>query len=135
MGKVTPVGIRRDVGETEDIQLLLTTATGSVYREQDGPGDTATNEHDCRCQLKESQQEVRIQRVMLKNVGVGELVHRSDPAPRAGGGFWGALPWLEVADVGTRHVLATLALSQNDKDDNHHGEDDDVYDQGSQETR
>lgn len=135
MGKVTPIRIRRDVGETEDIQLLLTTTTGSIDGEQDGPGDTAADEHDGRRQLEESQQEVRIHRVMLENVGIRELVHRTDPAKQASGGFRGALPWLEVANVGSGHVLATLALSQNDKDDDHHGKDDDVNDQGGQETR
>lgn len=68
--------------------------------------------------------------MMLENVCVGKLVHGGDPAPQAGGGFWGALPWLEIADVGTGHILSTLALSQNDKDDDHHGEDHDVNDQG-----
>lgn len=75
MGKVAAVAIRRDIGKAQNIQLLFTTTAGGIDWEQDGPSDAATDEHDSGRQLQESQQEISIQRVVLENVSVGELVH------------------------------------------------------------
>lgn len=92
MGEVATIGVGRDIGETEDVELLLTTTASSIDGEQDRPGDAASNEHDGRDQLQESQQEVRIHGMVLEYVSIGKLVHRGDPTPEAGGGFRGALP-------------------------------------------
>jgi hypothetical protein len=46
VGKVTAIALIRDVGESEDIQLFIAIASGGIDREQDGPGDTAADEHD-----------------------------------------------------------------------------------------
>lgn len=44
MGKVTVFVL--DIGETQDVELLLATTASGIDGEQDGPGEAAANEAD-----------------------------------------------------------------------------------------
>lgn len=62
-----------DVGKGEDVKLLLTTTASGIDRKQNGPGDEATDKADDDGQLKVTEQEIAIERVVLEDVFVGNL--------------------------------------------------------------
>lgn len=78
---VTAILSITDVGNTEHVQLLTATAASRIDGEEDRPGDDAANKHQDRDQLEEAQQQIRVHRVVLQDVGVGKLVHGDDPVP------------------------------------------------------
>lgn len=124
-----------NVGDAQNVQLLLSASASGIDREQDGPGDTAADEQDHGGQLEEAQQQIGIHRVVLQHVSVGDLVHGGDPVKKASRGFGRALPGTQSADVGSRHVRAALAAAQEHKQQDHDQEDEAIDHERAQERR
>lgn len=61
------------VAKAQEVELALTTTTGCIDGEQDRPGYAAADKTDDDGHFEVAQQEVAIERVMLKNVLIGEL--------------------------------------------------------------
>ena len=70
----------RDIAEAENVELLLAITSCSVDRKQDGPGDATSDQADDDRYLQISEQEVAIQRVMLENESVRELIKGFQPS-------------------------------------------------------
>ena len=122
MSEVSRIVLGCKVGNVENIELLIAEMRSRVDGKQNWPCDEAANQRNQRRELQESQQKVGIHRVVFQDISVRDLVHRGDPIGEAGGGFWGALPVLEIADVGTRHIHATFAFAETNEKQCHHGE-------------
>lgn len=69
-----------DVRQGEDVQLRFDASAGRIDGEQDGPGHQAADEADDGYQLEVAEQEVRVHRVVLQDVRIGQLVHVDNPA-------------------------------------------------------
>lgn len=120
MGKVTSESLLRDVGDTQDVQLLLVAAAGRIDGEQDGERHARANEADHRNRLQKAQQEVGIHRVVLQNIFVGQPVHVTKPIDQAGRGRGRSLLGTQDSQVRPRHVHSALTSAQNDENQDHH---------------
>jgi len=62
-----------DVGECEQIELLSSGTTSSIDWEEDGPSDAAADKTDHHKHLHVSQEQVRVNRLVLESIGIGDL--------------------------------------------------------------
>ena len=76
----------RHVRHGENIQLYRTVPSSRIDREQDWPGKNAANETDNDRHLEVAKEEEAIKRVVLEDIGVGQLCHgqAEDPVNRKG---------------------------------------------------
>lgn len=68
-----------DVGIREDIELILAAATRRVEREQNGPGDAASDKADDDGHAQVAQVEERVKGLVLEGVDIGNLPKRAEP--------------------------------------------------------
>jgi hypothetical protein len=72
-----------DVGECEQIELLSTATTSSIDWEEDWPSDAAADKADHREHLHISQEQVRVDRLVLKSIRIGDLPELAEPIERS----------------------------------------------------
>lgn len=72
--------------------MTSTSATGDVDWEEDGPGDAASDKHNDDGHAKESEEEVCVNGLMLKSIGIGYLPEGANPVEQTGWKRLGALP-------------------------------------------
>lgn len=131
---VSAKGVRH-VRNAQNIQLLLGSTAGGIDRKEHWPGNQATDEADDRDNLEIAEQEVRIHRVMLQDIGIGEPVHVLDPANQASRGGRSELELAQGSQVGTRHISPLLAATQQDEEEDHGTRDSQVNHQRGHKTR
>ena len=96
MGVVPVLVVFSDVTETDKIQLLLASAAGRVDRKQDGERDETADKADGHGNFEVSKQQEAIERVVIENIAVGDLVKGSDPVEQAIRKLWRPLPWKKL---------------------------------------
>lgn len=119
MGKIATTAMLPDVGNTQDIELLIASFPSCIDGEQNRPSNETPDEANDGRKLDISEQEIRIERMMLEDVGIGQLVHAHDPIPKAGRRFRSAFPGTQRAEVRTRHVHSAIAATKNNETENH----------------
>lgn len=119
MGKVTSIGLVRNIGNTQDVQLLFVAATGCINGEQNGKCHAAAHEADHGDRLQKAQQEVGIHRMMLQNIFIGQLIHVTNPIEQTGRGRGRSLLGAQHSQVRSGHVHAALTSAQDYKHQNH----------------
>jgi hypothetical protein len=70
----------RHIAERQDIQGLLPSASGRIYREQDRPCDQTTHETHEDNHLEESHVEVAIERLVIENELIIYSAEVGDPS-------------------------------------------------------
>jgi len=80
-----------DIAHSQDVKLLHTSSTSSIDGKQDRPRNGAANQERDDGHLKEAQEQVAIEGVMLKNIVVGSLEESAEPAEQSIWELWRAL--------------------------------------------
>ena len=80
-----------DVAEAENVQLNASGATSSIDGEQDGHGDETANEADGDRNLQVSKEEKTIERLVIEDVAVRDLVEGANPVEHSIGQVWCSL--------------------------------------------
>lgn len=94
-----------NVGHAEKVQLLLARPTCDVDREQDREGNETSDKARDDGYLQESQEEIRVKALMLKNEAVGNLPHLPNPREQAIAEGWRVATRLECLRSGTRGIF------------------------------
>lgn len=81
-----------DVTETDDVQLQLASAASRVDGEEDRPCYETADEADGCGDLKVSKQEEAVERMVIENIAVWNLIESADPVEHAIGKIWRPLP-------------------------------------------
>lgn len=81
-----------DVTETDEVQLLLASTACRVDREKDRPCHETADEADGHRNFEVSEQEEAIQRVMVEDIAVGNLIECANPVEQAIGKIRRPLP-------------------------------------------
>jgi hypothetical protein len=68
-----------DIGECEQIELCLSAATSSIDWEEDWPSDAGADKADHHKHLHISQEQVRVDRLVLKSIGIRDLPKLAEP--------------------------------------------------------
>ena len=68
-----------DVGKCEQIELCLSATTSSIDWEEDRPSDAAADKADHHKHSHVSQEQVRVDRLVLKSIGIGDLPELAEP--------------------------------------------------------
>ena len=74
---------RCDIAHAEGVQLRIVPTTSCINGQQNGPGDEASNKTDGTDDSEKAQEQIAIQRRVVKNVGIRdpkEISHPIDPA-------------------------------------------------------
>ena len=91
VGVETILGIC-NVTETDEVQLLLASAACRIDREEDRPCDETADEADDGRHFEISKQEEAIERVVIEDIAVWNLVESANPVEHAIGKFRRSLP-------------------------------------------
>jgi len=81
-----------DIAEAEDVQLNASCATSSIDWEQDRPCYQTADEANRDRDLQISKEEEAIERLVVKNIAVRDLVEGSNPVEQPFRQVWGSLP-------------------------------------------
>ena len=81
-----------DVTETEEVQLLQLSAACRIDREKDWPCHETADEADGRRNLEVSKQQEAIERVVVEDIAIWDLVESANPIEHTRGKSWRALP-------------------------------------------
>jgi hypothetical protein len=120
-----------DVAHGEQIKLLLASAAGGIDREQDGPGDDASQETQDDEQLEEAHKQIAVDGLVVEDVLVLDAAEVLDPAEEAIAGRGGLAVVAQAVDVGARGIQAAeRATEDQEEGDEHHG-----YDESGDEGR
>lgn len=103
---VTILGVC-DITETDGVELLQASAACRIDREEDGPCHETTDKADGRGNLEVSKQEEAIERVVIEDIAVWDLIEGANPVEHAIGKIWRPLP--------VKRVCVSLMLSGNDR--------------------
>jgi hypothetical protein len=91
-----------NVAIRDGLELALAIAAGGIDREEDGPGDTGTDEANSGADSEVSQEEVGVDTLVLEGVDIGDLPEVGDPTEearrQAGASFTGMI----VSDLDER---------------------------------
>lgn len=130
---VVPVWVF-DIGHAQNVQLLLTTAASGIDREQDRPGDNASDKTHDNQDLEEAEPQVTIKRVVSEHMAVGKGRVVFDQAEEAGVGL-GSLPAILEESFIRPRTVDTRITSPN-KEESREGDDgdDQRWDQSRQNT-
>ena len=111
-----------DVAHGEQIKLLLASAAGGIDREQDGPGDDASQETQDDEQLEEAHKQIAVDGLVVEDVLVLDAAEVLDPAEEAIAGRGGLAVVAQAVDVGARGIQAAeRATEDQEEGDEHHG--------------
>lgn len=91
-----------NVTHTEQIELLLLSMAGDIHGKQDWPGDQAADKGNGRCNLQIAKQKVRVQRLMVQHVGIGNGNECRNPIEQAAWQIRRALPDAPSAQLDVR---------------------------------
>jgi hypothetical protein len=72
-----------NIGQGQNVQLLLTPTACGVDREEYRPGNAAANQTRDDCMLEEAKEEIRVEALVLQDVGIRDLPQRSQPVESA----------------------------------------------------
>lgn len=81
-----------DVTETDEIELLQASAASRIDWEENGPSHETTDKTDSHRDLKVSKQEEAIERVVVEDIAVRDLVEGANPIEHAIGKIWRPFP-------------------------------------------
>lgn len=105
---ITIASVCVNVAKGDDIELLsrwISLASG-IDREQNGPSNETADKGDDDGHLEVAQQEEGIERVLLQDYGIGNVVESLHPAEHALGQSRRALLFAQSAEIGSRSILA-----------------------------
>lgn len=85
---VETVFVVLDVTETDEIQLLQTSAACCVDRKKDGPCHETADKADGDGDLQVSEEEEAIKRVVIEDIAVWDFVESANPVEQAIGEIW-----------------------------------------------
>lgn len=74
-----------DVAECKQIELLPCTTTSGIDRKKDRPSDAAADKADHHKHLHIAQEQVGVDRMVLKSIGIGDLPERAEPIEHTSG--------------------------------------------------
>ena len=80
------------VTKTDKVQLLLASAACRINSEEDGPCHETADEADGHRNLEVPKQEEAIERVVIEDIAVWDLVESANPVEQAIGKIWRPLP-------------------------------------------
>lgn len=101
-----------DVAECEQIELLSSGTTSSIDWEEDGPSDAAADKTDDHKHLHVSQKQVRVNRLVLKSIGIRDLPELAEPIEHTSWQCRCALSENEDISSGYCKLDADLLLAQ-----------------------
>lgn len=104
-----------DVAKAKDVELLLTASSCRIDWEQDRPGDTTAHETDHDGEFAVPQEEVAIERVVLKDVFIWDLLHEGDPSKECIWSRWCSLLLPYRSKVCSRGILPREPAPQYDE--------------------
>ena len=81
-----------NIAHAEQVELDLPTTPGDVDWKEDWPSDAAADETDGRCNLQVSEEQIAIERLVIQDVGIGNLEKSSNPIEETFGKIWRAFP-------------------------------------------
>lgn len=81
-----------DITKAEEIQLLQTSATCCIDREEDGKRHKTADKTDGHGNFEISEQEEAIESVVIQNIAVWDLIESANPIEHAIGEIWRPLP-------------------------------------------
>lgn len=87
VGIVTVFAIT-DVAETDEVQLLQARSAGRIDGKQDRPSYQAAEEAQRHGNLQIAEEEEAVQRVMIEDIAVRNLVERFDPTEQSPWQLW-----------------------------------------------
>lgn len=116
MGEISILLGSRDIADAKEVELGLSITASGIDGEQDRPGDAAADEADDSDDLKEAQEQVAVERVMVQDVGVGDLPESRDPGEKALGKLGRAFLLAKRAHMRPRSILARNSAAQEQED-------------------
>ena len=81
-----------DITETDAVELLQASTACRVDREEDGPCHETTNKADGHRNFEVSKQEEAIERVVIEDIAVGDLIEGANPVEHTIGKIWRPFP-------------------------------------------
>jgi hypothetical protein len=109
-----------DIAHRKDVQLLLSCATGRVDGEEDRPRDNASQQADGDEDLEEAHEEVAIDRLVVENICVREILKILYPPKEARARCRRLALLPQMVEVRSWRVHATEVLS-GDEESSHKG--------------
>ena len=104
-----------DVTHGEKVKLLLSSATGGIDRKQNGPGDARAQETQDDHDLEEAYKKVTVNRLVIQNVLILEILEVLDPSKHSTTRRWGLSPLPKVIEVRSRRIDATEVPAEDKK--------------------